>query len=168
MQWLLWYIPNILFGYLAFHDFGIVSVLFFSVALAQLSCLGGQNCFESLCPYTNVQYACNISVPLVFTRWTVPTQSCGGTSTTLLLLRQTAQSNCGSQSIQCGLFKASNVPPIGDTPCTSSILHVSITPELNGSSITCNSSDVGAQYYIGSAEILVLCKFIVMYMYMKL
>ena len=141
---------------------------FFSVALAQLSCLGGQNCFEPLCPYTSVQYACNISVPLVFTRWTVPTQSCGGTSKTLLLLSQTAQSNCGNQSIQCGLFKASNVPPIGDTPCTSSILHVSITPELNGSSITCNSSDVGAQYYIGSAEILVLCKFIVMYMYMKL
>ena len=134
--------------------------------LAQLSCPDGQSCAAPLCPNTIVQYMCNISVPRVFTRWTVPVQSCGGTNTTLLLLRQSAQSNCGSQSILCGQFRASNVPPVGDTPCTSSILRVNVTQELQGASITCNSSDVNAQFFVGSAKIhvLVLRKPCCMYM----
>ena len=123
-----------------------------------LSCHVQMDQAAPLCPNTIVQYMCNISVPRVFTRWTVPVQSCGGTDTTLLLLRQSAQSNCGSQSIPCGLFRASNVPPVGDTPCTSSILYVNITQKLQGSLITCNSSDASAQYFVGSAKILVLCK----------
>ena len=146
--------------YYAFYCYTCISWenICISVALAQLSCPDGPSCAAPLCPNTIVQYMCNISVPRVFTRWTVPVQSCGGTDTTLLLLRQSVQSNCGSQSILCGQFRASNVPPIGDAPCTSSILYVNVTQKLNESSITCNSSDVSAQFFIGSAKILVLCK----------
>ena len=126
--------------------------------MAQLICQGGQSCSGPFCPNTIVQYMCNISVPLTFTRWTIPVQQCGGVNTTSLLLRQTAQSSCGSQSLQCGLFEASNIPPVGDIPCTSSILSVNITSELNGSSVTCYSRNTSTQYLIGSATILVLCK----------
>ena len=136
----------------------IIIYMYYTGALAQLSCPDGPSCAAPLCPNTIVQYMCNISVPRVFTRWTVPVQSCGGTDTTLLLLRQSAQSNCGSQSILCGQFRAFNVPPVGDTPCTSSILHVNVTQELHETSIACNSSDVSAQFFVGSAKILVLCK----------
>ena len=125
-----------------------------SVSVAQLTCPGGQNCSVPLCTNTVVQYLCNIYVLGTFTRWTVPVQSCGSS---FLLLPQAAQTNCGSQSSQCGLFEASNVPPIGyDVPCTTSILSVNIRPELNGSSIRCDSSNTTVQYFIGSATILVL------------
>ena len=121
--------------------------------MAQLTCPGGQSCSVPLCANTTVQYLCNIYVPGQFTRWTVPVTSCGSN---FLLLPQAARSDCGSQTIQCGLFEASNVPPIGDLPCTSSILSVNIRPELNGSSIRCDSSNTTVQYFIGSATIFVL------------
>ena len=118
--------------------------------MAQLTCPGGQSCSVPLCTNTVVQYLCNIYVPGQFTRWTVPVQSCA------LLLPQGANATCGRQSSQCGLFVASNVPPIGDLPCTLSILSVNIIPELNGSSIRCDSSNTTIQYFIGSATIFVL------------
>ena len=118
--------------------------------MAQLTCPGGQSCSVPLCTNTVVQYLCNIYVPGQFTRWTVP---CGQS---FLLLPQAAGSTCGSQSRQCGLFEASNTPPIGDLPCTLSILSVNIRPELNGSSIRCDSSNTTVQYFIGSATIFVL------------
>ena len=114
--------------------------------MAQLTCPGGQSCSIPLCPNTVVQYLCNIYVPGQFTRWTVP--QCN------IQLLQTDY--CDNQSIQCGLFEASNVPPIGDLRCTTSILSVNIRPELNGSSIRCDSSNTTVQYFIGSATILVL------------
>ena len=118
--------------------------------MAQLTCPGGQSCSVPLCTNTVVQYMCNIYVPGQFTRWTVP---CGS-----LLLPQAAGSTCGSQSRQCGLFEASNVPPIGDLPCMTSTLSVNIRPELNGSSIRCDSSNTTVQYIIGSTTIFVLGK----------
>ena len=124
-----------------------------SVAVAQLTCPGDQSCSVPLCTNNVVQYQCNIYVPGTFTRWTVSVQSCGSN---FLLLPQAAQTNCGSQSSQCGLFEASNVSPIGDSPCMTSILLVNIRPELNGSSIRCDSSNTTAQYFIGSATIFVL------------
>ena len=117
-----------------------------SVSVAQLTCPGGQICSVPLCTNTVVQYLCNIYVPGQFTRWTVP--QCN------IQLLQTDY--CGSQSSQCGLFEASNVPPIGDLRCTTSILSVNIRPELNGSSIRCDSSNTTVQYFIGSATIFVL------------
>ena len=131
-------------------DFVYINV---SVSVAQLTCPGDRSCSVPLCPNTVVQYVCNIYVPGSFTRWTVPDQSC---ESNFLLLPQAAQTNCGSQSTQCGLFGASNVPPIGDVPCTTSILSVNIRPELNGSSIRCDSSNTTVQYFIGSATILLL------------
>ena len=116
--------------------------------MAQLTCPGGQSCSVPLCTNTVVQYMCNIYVPGQFTRWTIPVQSCGSN----ILVDQTY---C-SQTSQCGLFEASNVPPIGALPCTLSILSVHIRPELNGSSIRCDSSNTTVQYFIGSATILVL------------
>ena len=132
-----------------------MSVLFLniSVAVAQLTCPGGQSCSVPLCTNTTVQYLCNINVPGTFTRWTVPVKSCGSS---FLLLPQAAQTNCDSQTSQCRLFEASNVPPIGDFPCMTSILSVNIRPELNGSSISCDSSNTTVQYFIGSATIFVL------------
>ena len=132
-----------------------ITSLYTSVAVAQLTCPGGQSCSVPLCTNTVVQYQCNISVPGTFTRWTVPVQSCGSS---FLLLPQAAQTNCGSQTSQCGLFEASNVPPIGDLPCTLSTLLVNLRPELNGSSIRCDSSNTTVQYFIGSATILLSCE----------
>ena len=129
-----------------------------SGTVAQLTCGGGQSCSGPLCPNTTVQYMCNISVPLTFTRWTIPVQQCGGVNTTSLLLRQASGFSCGSQTMTCGPFVASNVPPYGDTQCTSSFLSVTITSDLNGTLITCYNSDTNTQYLIGSATILVLCK----------
>ena len=131
-----------------------------SVSVAQLTCPGGQSCYVPLCPHTVVQYLCNIYVPGTSTRWTIPGQSCGSNT---LLLPQAAQSYCDSQSSQCGLFEASNVPPIGDVQCMISILLVNIRPELNGSSIRCYSSNTAVQNFIGSATILVLgeCMYVV-------
>ena len=127
--------------------------------MAQLTCPSGQSCSVPLCTSTIVQYLCNIYVPGTFTRWTVPVQSCGSN---FLLLPQTAQTNCGNQSTQCGLFMASNFAPNEDIPCTTSILTVNIKPELNGSSIRCDSSNTTVQYFIGSATILVLCELLPM------
>ena len=126
--------------------------------MAQLTCGGGQSCSGPFCPNTIVWYMCNISVPLTFTRWTIPVQQCGRVNTTFLLLPQTVQSSCGISSMQCGSFQASNIPPVGDIPCTSSILSVNITSNLNGTSIICYNSDTNTQYLIGSATILVQCK----------
>ena len=103
-----------------------------------------------------MQYVCNIYVPGTFTRWTVVFY--GSRTNTSILLPQAAQSSCGSQSTQLGLFEASNVPPIGDLRCTTSILTVNISYELSGSSIRCDSSNTTDQYYIGSATIFVLCE----------
>ena len=123
--------------------------------MAQLTC---RSCSGPFCPNTIVQYMCNISVPLTFTRWPIPVQQCGGVNTTSLLLPQASGIYCGIRTVTCGPFMASNVPPNGDIQCTSSMLSVIITSDLNGTLITCYNSDTNTQYLIGSATILVLCK----------
>lgn len=135
----------------------VVGLLHCHSAEAQLLCLGDQSCSKPFCPNTVVSYMCNTSVPHQFTRWTIPLQYCDGINATSLLLRQSALLNCGSQPVQrCGLFQAYNIPPVGDAPCTSSVLYVNITTGLNGSSIKCSMGNVSTEGSIGSITILVL------------
>ena len=109
----------------------------------------GDNCTSSICPNTVVTYTCTITSGTAagLTDWTLPTGTCTNNTypdkirlSQFVFFGQCAAQGSGVPSM-CGPFKASSIQPSNGTNCLSSILTVSITAAMNGSTVMCNNSD---------------------------
>ena len=108
----------------------------------------GDNCTSSICPNTVVTYTCTISgAPAGLTDWNLPTGTCPTNNypdkirlSQFVSFGQCAAQGSGISSL-CGPFRASSIQPSSGTNCLSSILTVSITVAMNGSTVTCSNTD---------------------------
>ena len=107
----------------------------------------GDNCTSSICPNTVVTYTCTITsgTAVGYTDWTLPTGTCpSNTFPDMIRLSQFVSWQCTVQGpSMCGPFRASSILPFSGTNCLSSILTVSITVAMNGSTVMCNNTNIG-------------------------
>ena len=147
---LLWYCPHML-----------SRCIFFSLGSTQiLPChtASGDNCTSSICPNTEVNYTCTITngTAAGLTDWTLPTGTCTNNEypDMIRLSQFVSTAQCAAQgsgvSSMCGPYRASSIQPSSGTNCLSSILTVSITTAMNGSTVTCNNT-----YFMSSASTVV-------------
>ena len=137
---------------LLWHSVSTMRSVFFSSGSTQsLPChtASGDNCSSSICPNTVVTYTCTISgAPAGLTDWNLPTGTCPTNTypdkirlSQFVSFGQCAAQGSGVPSL-CGPFRASSIQPSSGTNCLSSILTVSITVAMNGSTVTCSNTDI--------------------------
>ncbi|KAL5494240.1 hypothetical protein EMCRGX_G015531, partial [Ephydatia muelleri] len=99
----------------------------------------GQPCSDQLCPNTAVQLTCNIPNNKLgsTTQWMTSSPNC------TLELEQRAVFSCSGQSSSCPPFTAVNAEVTGpNLPCNTSTLSFMMSPNLNGTLITCTTATV--------------------------
>ena len=122
----------------------------------------GDNCTSSICPNTVVNYTCTITsgTAAVYTDWILPTGTCpSNTFPDMIRLVQFVSGQCVAVGLSmCGPFRASSILPSSGTNCLSSILTVSITAAMNGSTVMCNNtkSDASASTVVSMATIKIV------------
>ena len=123
--------------------------MFFSPGSTQsLSChtASGDNCTSSICPNTVVTYTCTITSGTAggYTDWTLPTGTCPDNDKIRLL--QLVSGSCSAVGSgvpsTCGPYRASSIQSSDLTYCLSSILNVTITAAMNGSTVTCSNTNL--------------------------
>ena len=140
------------------------SVFFSPGSTQSLPChtASGDNCTSSICPNTVVNYTCTITsgTPAVYTDWILSTGTCpSNTFPDMIRLLQFVSGQCVAVGLSmCGPFRASSILPSSGTNCLSSILTVSITAAMNGSTVMCNNtrSDASASTVVSMATINVV------------
>lgn len=97
-----------------------------------------------MCPGTELKYLCESDDPAaLYTIWKLPRGECNATNLNLLsdgirLLRTNNPIACANVSGTCGRFIATNTGLSTDrTYCTSSVLTVKTSVDMDGSEITC-------------------------------
>ena len=127
--------------------------MFFSPGSTQsLPChtASGNNCTSSICPNTVVTYTCNITSGTAagLTDWTLPTGTCPTNAfpdkirLSQFVSQQCVAAGSGVPSM-CGPYRASSIQSSDPTYCLFSILTVSITAAMNGSTVMCNNTNIG-------------------------
>ncbi|KAL5494248.1 hypothetical protein EMCRGX_G015539 [Ephydatia muelleri] len=99
----------------------------------------GQPCSDQLCPNTAVQLTCNIPNNKLgsTTQWMTSSPNC------TLLLDQRVTYDCSGGSSSCPPFTAVNAEVTGpNLPCNTSTLSFMMSPNLNGTLITCATATV--------------------------
>ena len=122
--------------------------VFFSPGSAQsLPChtATGDNCTSSICPNTVVTYTCTITSGTAagYTDWTLPTGTCpSNIFPDKIRLSQLVSGSCAALvTSTCGPYTASSIQSSDPIYCQSSILTVSITAAMNGSTVMCNNTN---------------------------
>ena len=139
--------------------------VFFSPGFTQsLPChtASGDNCTSSICPNTVVTYTCTITSGTAagLTDWTLPTGTCtNNTFPDKIRLSQYVSGFCAALATStCGPYRASSIQSSDLSYCLSSILTVSITAAMNGSTVMCSNTNIGtlASTVVSSATINVV------------
>ena len=113
----------------------------------------GQPCTAQICPNAAVQLTCNIPSDKlnITTSWMTSSPSC------TLVLSQVALARCYTQfPAQCAPFTAANTQLNANLSCNTSTLSFMMSPNLNGTVITCATTTVPG--IIGSATLYALGK----------
>ena len=143
----LWYCRFILLSY------GILcpqmrSVFFSPGSTQSLPChtASGDNCTSSICPNTVVTYTCTITSGTAagYTDWIFSTGTCPTNAfPDKIRLSQLVSGSCTAVVIStCGPYTASSIQSSNPTFCLSSILTVSITAAMNGSTVMCSNTNL--------------------------
>eukprot|EP00731_Ephydatia_muelleri_P011475 Em0006g369a len=124
------------------------SVFFSPGSTQSLPChtASGDNCTSSICPNTVVTYTCTITSGTAAgnTDWTLPTGTCPTNAfPDKIRLSQLVGGSCTAVVIStCGPYTASSIQSSDPIYCLSSILTVSITAAMNGSTVMCSNTNL--------------------------
>ena len=131
-----------------------------------LSCYtaSGDNCTSSICPNTVVNYTCTISgTPGGYTDWILLTGTCPQNSfPDTIRLSQFVTGLCSFLlTSTCGPYTALSILPSNSTHCLSSVLTVTVTAAMDGSTVTCSNTNQqsGSTTVVSSAAINVTGKY---------
>ena len=129
----------------------IRSMIFSPGSTKSLPCCtaSGDNCTSSICPNTVVTYTCTIISGTAggLTDWTLPTGTClSNTFPDKIRLSQFVSGSCSAQGqigiSMCEPYRASSIQSSDPIYCLSTILTVSITAAMNGSTVMCSNTNL--------------------------
>ena len=104
----------------------------------ELSCVSSLVVSAQTCPNATLKVTCTTPSVGLTIIWALPPGYC---ATDNIVLSRSAGTNCGNKNDTCGPFVATSLFSPSAQACTSSVLSVVATPQLNGTNVSCYSKN---------------------------